>query len=166
MSLPPILQNLEMPIVAAPMFIVSGPELVIAQCKAGIVGSFPNMTRRFAANMKCQLSLRAFKRTKMSMMPRIVMAGLFFMMSWISVILRKRYLWARMAWLLLSPFALIPEIRQFFDGPLLLSGSIATGGAVAGALAIGADLAYIGTRFIASKEANAEGQCCQCWGRL
>jgi len=56
----------------------------------------------------------------------------------------------------LSPFALIPEIRQFFDGPLLLSGSIATGGAVAGALAIGADLAYIGTRFIASKEANAE----------
>ena len=56
----------------------------------------------------------------------------------------------------LSPFALIPEIRQFHDGPLLLSGSIATGGSVAGALAIGADLAYIGTRFIASKEANAE----------
>lgn len=50
---------------------------------------------------------------------------------------------------------MIPEIRQFHDGPLLLSGSIATGGSVAGALAIGADLAYIGTRFIASKEANA-----------
>jgi len=55
----------------------------------------------------------------------------------------------------LSPFALIPEIRQFHDGLLLLSGSIATGGSVAGALAIGADLAYIGTRFIASQEANA-----------
>jgi len=57
--------------------------------------------------------------------------------------------------LIAAPFALIPEIRQFFDGPLLLSGSIATGGSVAGALAIGADLAYIGTRFIASKEARA-----------
>jgi nitronate monooxygenase len=56
----------------------------------------------------------------------------------------------------LSPFALIPEIRQFFDGPLLLSGSIATGGAVAAAIAMGADMAYIGTRFIASEEANAD----------
>ena len=55
----------------------------------------------------------------------------------------------------LSPFALIPEIRKFHDGLLLLSGSIATGGSVAAALAMGADLAYIGTRFIASKEANA-----------
>jgi len=55
----------------------------------------------------------------------------------------------------LSPFALIPEIRQFFKGPLLASGSIATGDSVLGALGIGADLAYIGTRFIASKEANA-----------
>ena len=55
----------------------------------------------------------------------------------------------------LSPFALIPEIRQFFDGPLLLSGSIATGGAIAASLAMGADLAYIGTRFIATAEANA-----------
>jgi len=51
---------------------------------------------------------------------------------------------------------LIPEIRQFFDGPLLLSGSIATGGAIAASLAIGADMAYIGTRFIATAEANAE----------
>ena len=58
----------------------------------------------------------------------------------------------------LSPFALIPEIRQFHKGPLLLSGSIATGGSVAAALAMGADLAYIGTRFIASKEANAEDE--------
>ena len=56
----------------------------------------------------------------------------------------------------LSPFALIPEIRQFHDGPLLLSGSISTGGSVAAAQAMGADLAYIGTRFIASEEANAD----------
>ena len=55
----------------------------------------------------------------------------------------------------LSPFALLPEIREFHDGPLLCSGSISTGGSVLGAQAIGADLAYIGTRFIASKEANA-----------
>ena len=55
-----------------------------------------------------------------------------------------------------KPFALIPEIRQFFDGPLLLSGSIATGGAIAASLAMGADMAYIGTRFIATAEANAD----------
>ena len=52
MSLPPILQNLEMPIVAAPMFIVSGPELVIAQCKAGIVGSFPALNARPADELE------------------------------------------------------------------------------------------------------------------
>jgi len=52
MSLPPILQNLEMPIVAAPMFIVSGPELVIAQCKAGIVGSFPALNARPAEELE------------------------------------------------------------------------------------------------------------------
>lgn len=55
----------------------------------------------------------------------------------------------------LSPFALVPEIREIHDGPLLCSGSISTGGSVLGAQAIGADLAYIGTRFIATKEANA-----------
>ena len=55
----------------------------------------------------------------------------------------------------LSPFALIPEIREFFDGPLLASGSISTGGSVAGAIGMGADMAYIGTRFIATEEANA-----------
>lgn len=55
----------------------------------------------------------------------------------------------------LSPFALIPEIREFHDGPLLLSGAMATGGSIAAAQAIGADLAYMGTRFIATKEANA-----------
>jgi nitronate monooxygenase len=56
----------------------------------------------------------------------------------------------------LSPFALIPEIREFFDGPILASGSISTGGSVAGAIGIGADMAYIGTRFIATEEANAD----------
>jgi nitronate monooxygenase len=55
----------------------------------------------------------------------------------------------------LSPFALVPEVRRFYDGTIILSGSIASGGAIAAALALGADLAYIGTRFIASTEANA-----------
>jgi nitronate monooxygenase len=55
----------------------------------------------------------------------------------------------------LSPFALVPEVRQFYDGCVILSGSIASGGAILAAQALGADLAYIGTRFIASEEANA-----------
>jgi nitronate monooxygenase len=55
----------------------------------------------------------------------------------------------------LSPFALVPEVRRFYDGTIILSGSIASGGAIAAAQALGADLAYLGTRFIASTEANA-----------
>ncbi|HQR22825.1 MAG TPA: nitronate monooxygenase family protein, partial [Burkholderiaceae bacterium] len=58
----------------------------------------------------------------------------------------------------LSPFALVPEVRQFYDGCVILSGSIASGGAILAAQALGADLAYIGTRFIASEEANAPAE--------
>jgi len=216
MSLPPVLQNLEMPIVAAPMFIVSGPELVIAQCKAGIVGSFPALNARpaeelekwivrikleleqyqkdnpdkkvapFAVNQICHPSNNRLKHdteicTKHEV-PIIITSlqanqdvydaahsyGGIILHDVVNIRHSKKALFMGADGLIavcsgagghagrLSPFALIPEIRQFHDGPLLLSGSIATGGSVAGALAIGADLAYIGTRFIASKEANAE----------
>jgi len=215
MSLPPILQNLEMPIVGAPMFIVSGPELVIAQCKAGIVGSFPALNARpaeelekwivrikleleqyqkdnpdkkvapFAVNQICHPSNNRLKHdteicTKHEV-PIIITSlqanqdvydachsyGGTILHDVVNIRHSKKALSMGADGLIavcsgagghagrLSPFALIPEIRQFHDGPLLLSGSIATGGSVAAALAIGADLAYIGTRFIASKEANA-----------
>ena len=216
MSLPPILQNLEMPIVAAPMFIVSGPELVIAQCKAGIVGSFPALNARpaeelekwivrikleleqyqkdnpdkkvapFAVNQICHPSNNRLERDneicRKHEVPIIITSlqanqdvydathsyGGIILHDVVNIRHSKKALSMGADGLIavcsgagghagrLSPFALIPEIRQFHDGPLLLSGSIATGGSVAAALAIGADLAYIGTRFIASKEANAE----------
>jgi nitronate monooxygenase len=215
MSLPPILQNLEMPIVAAPMFIVSGPELVIAQCKAGIVGSFPALNARpanelekwivrvkleleqyqkdnpgkkvapFAVNQICHPSNNRLDHDnevcRKHEVPIIITSlqanqdvydsthsyGGIILHDVVNIRHSKKALSMGADGLIavcsgagghagrLSPFALIPEIRQFHDGPLLLSGSISTGGSVAGALAVGADLAYIGTRFIASKEANA-----------
>jgi len=216
MSLPPILQNLEMPIVAAPMFIVSGPELVIAQCKAGIVGSFPALNARpaeelekwivrikleleqyqkdnpdkkvapFAVNQICHPSNNRLEHDneicRKHEVPIIITSlqanqnvydtthsyGGIILHDVTNIRHSKKALSMGADGLIavcsgagghagrLSPFALIPEIRQFHKGPLLLSGSIATGGSVAAALAMGADLAYIGTRFIASKEANAE----------
>ena len=216
MSLPPILQNLEMPRVDAPMFIVSGSEWVIAQCKAGIVGSFPALNARpaeelekwivrikleleeyqrdnpdkkvapFAVNQICHPSNNRLEHDtevcRKHEVPIIITSlqanqdvydathsyGGIILHDVVNIRHSKKALSMGADGLIavcsgagghagrLSPFALIPEIRQFHDGPLLLSGSIATGGSVAGALAIGADLAYIGTRFIASKEANAE----------
>ena len=216
MSLPPILQNLEMPIVGAPLFIVSGPELVIAQCKAGIVGSFPALNARpaeelekwivrikleleqyqkdnpdkkvapFAVNQICHPSNNRLEHDNVVCrkheVPIIITSlqanqdvydathsyGGTILHDVVNIRHSKKALSMGADGLIavctgagghagrLSPFALIPEIRQFHDGPLLLSGSIATGGSIAAALAIGADLAYIGTRFIACKEANAE----------
>lgn len=216
MSLPAILQNLELPIVCAPMFIVSGPELVIAQCKAGIVGSFPALNARpaeelekwiiriktelaeyqaanpdkkvapFAVNQICHASNNRLQHDMevcvKHEVPIIITSLQANKMvydathSYGGIVLHdvtnirhsKKALSMHADGLIavcagagghagvLSPFALLPEIREFHDGPLLCSGSIATGGAVAGSLAIGADLAYIGTRFIACKEANAE----------
>lgn len=216
MSLPPILQGLSLPVVAAPMFIVSGPELVIAQCKAGIVGSFPALNARpadmlekwivriktelaeyqaanpdkkvapFAVNQICHPSNNRLEHDMKvcveQEVPIIITSlqanqdvydathsyGGIILHDVVNLRHTKKALSMGADGIIavcagagghagkLSPFALIPEIRQFFDGPLLLSGSIATGGSVAAALAMGADLAYIGTRFIASEEANAE----------
>ncbi|MFL6728818.1 MAG: NAD(P)H-dependent flavin oxidoreductase [Sphingomicrobium sp.] len=217
MSLPPILQNLRIPVIGAPLFIVSNPNLVIAQCTSGIVGSFPALNARpaelleewlheisealaawdrdhperpaapFAVN---QIVHRSNDRLEHDMavcakwnVP-IVISSLGARVelneavhSWGGITLHDviddRF--ARKAvekgadgviavaagagghagrW---SPFALIQEIREWFDGPLILSGAIATGGSVLAAQAAGADLAYVGSPFIATEEANAPG---------
>jgi nitronate monooxygenase len=215
MSLPPIFDRLRLPVIGAPLFIVSNPDLVIAQCKAGIVGSFPALNARpqslldewlhriteelaawdrdhpdtpaapFAVN---QIVHRSNDRLMQDMATcqkwkvPIVITSLGALVevnqgvhSWGGVtlhdIINDRF--ARKAvdkgadGIIavatgagghagrLSPFALIQEIRQWFDGPLVLSGAIATGRAVLAAQAMGADLAYIGSPFIATQEANA-----------
>ena len=215
MSLPAILQNLEVPVIGAPLFIVSGPELVIAQCKAGIVGSFPALNARpkeefekwvirikleleqyqkenpdkkvapFAVNQICHASntrlehdmeicvkhevpiiITSLQASKM-VYDAVHSYGGIALHDVTNIRHTKKALSMGADGIIavcagagghagvLSPFALVPEIREFFDGPLLCSGSISTGGSVLGTQAIGADLAYIGTRFIASKEANA-----------
>jgi nitronate monooxygenase len=217
MALPPILsERLKLPIVAAPLFIISNPDLVIAQCKAGIVGSFPALNARpaeeldrwlekittelaeydaanpespsapFAVNQivhgsndRLQHDMEMCVKWKVPIVITSLGAKEFVNESVHSYggivlhdIINDRF--ARKAiekgadGLIavaagagghagaLSPFALVQELREWFDGPLLLSGSIANGDAVLAAQAMGADLAYIGSAFIATKEANAE----------
>ena len=216
MSLPPLLPRLRLPVVGAPLFIVSNPDLVIAQCKAGIVGSFPALNARpqslldewlhriteelaawdrdhpdrpsapFAVNQIVHRSndrLEADMATCAKWKVPIVITSLGAIAevnqgvhSWGGItlhdIIHDRF--ARKAvekgadGLIavsagagghagtLSPFALVQEIRQWFDGPLCLSGAIATGRAVLAAQAMGADLAYIGSPFVATEEANAQ----------
>ena len=215
MALPPVLQNLRIPVIGSPLFIVSGPELVIAQCKAGIVGSFPALNARpehvldewldrittelaehnakhpdrpaapFAVNQIVHKSNdRLMHDVEMCVkykVPVVITSlgarvevneaihsyGGIVLHDIINIVFAHKALEKGADGLIavcagagghagtLSPFALIQEIRQFFDGPLALSGSIATGGAVAAAQAMGADLGYIGSAFIACNEANA-----------
>ena len=215
MSLPPILQGLRIPVVGAPLFIVSNPKLVIAQCTSGIVGSFPSLNARpaelldewlreitealtawnrshperpaapYAVNQIVHRSNDRFEHdmavcAKWKVPIVITSLGARIELneavhSWGGITLHDviddRF--ARKAiekgadgiiavaagagghagrW---SPFALVQEIRQWFDGPLILSGAIASGGAVLAAEAAGADLAYVGSPFIATEEANA-----------
>ncbi len=216
MSLPPLFDRLRLPVIGSPLFIISGPDLVIAQCKAGIVGSFPALNARpqtlldewlhriteelaqhnrdnpdrpaapFAVNQIVHRSnerLEADLATCAKWQVPIVITSLgaredlnHAVHGWGGItlhdIIDDRF--ARKAiekgadGLIavaagagghagrLSPFALVQEIRQWFSGPLALSGSIATGDAVLAAQAMGADLAYIGSPFIATDEANAE----------
>ena len=216
MALPPLLRHgLRLPVIGAPMFIVSGPELVLAQCKAGIVGAFPALNARPEEQLAIWLEriskdLNAYKSahldaplapyavnqivhssnvrlqhdidvcvqhrvpiliTSLRAPDQVVEAahsygGLVFH-DVTTIAHAKRALAAGVDGLILvcsgagghagrlSPFAFVPEVRQFYDGCLILSGSIASGGAILAAQSLGADLAYIGTRFIASEEANA-----------
>jgi len=215
MALPPLFSRLRLPVIGAPLFIVSNPDLVIAQCKAGIVGSFPALNARpqslfdewlhriteelaawdrdnpgrpsapFAVNQIVHRSndrLEADMATCAKWKVPIVITSLGAnadvngaVHSWGGItlhdIIHDRF--ARKAvekgadGLIavsagagghagtLSPFALVQEIRAWFEGPLILSGAIANGRAVLAAQAMGADLAYIGSPFIATEEANA-----------
>ena len=216
MTVPAILKNLRLPVIGSPLFIISGPDLVIAQCKAGIVGSFPALNARpqamldewlhriteelsahnranpdrpaapFAVNQivhKSNDRLESDLATCAKWQVPIVITSLgaredlnTAVHGWGGITLHDviddRF--ARKAiekgadGLIavaagagghagrLSPFAIIQEIRQWFDGPLALSGSIATGDAVLAAQAMGADFGYIGSPFIATIEANAD----------
>lgn len=211
----PIFDRLRLPVIGSPLFIISGPDLVIAQCKAGIVGSFPALNARpqtlldewlhriteelaawnrdhpdrpaapFAVNQIvhksndrlegdlaiCEKWQVPITITSLGAREELNQA----VHNWGGItlhdIIDDRF--ARKAiekgadGLIavaagagghagrLSPFAIVQEIRQWFDGPLVLSGAIATGGAVLAAQAMGADLAYIGSPFIATDEANA-----------
>jgi len=216
MALPPVLRDrLRLPVIGSPLFIVSGPELVIAQCKAGVVGSFPSLNARpislldewlhriteelaaydrehpeapsapFAVNQivhrtnnRLEEDLELCVKWKApivitSLGAREDLNAAIHSYGGITLhdVITNRF--ARKAiekgadGLIpvaagagghagtLSPFALIQEIREWFDGPVALSGSIANGAAILAAQAMGADLAYIGSAFIATAEANA-----------
>ncbi len=215
MPLPAVLQNLPLPIIGSPLFIISNPKLVIEQCKAGIVGSMPALNARPAEQLDEWLAeitetLDAYNKANpgkpaapfainqivhksndrlehdMQMCAKykvpIVITSLGArtdvndaVHSWGGVVLHdvinnkfaKKAIEKGADGLILvaagagghagvkSPFALVQEIREWFDGPLALSGAISTGGAVLAAQAMGADFAYIGSAFIATEEARA-----------
>ncbi|MDD5297906.1 MAG: nitronate monooxygenase family protein [Rhodocyclaceae bacterium] len=216
MPLPPLFHGrLTLPVIAAPMFIVSNPELVIAQCLAGVVGSFPALNARPAealgqwltrietglgearsddpsrkvapyavnqivhpSNPRLERDLHVCAEHKVPLIITSLRApgevvravhgwgGLVFH-DVISVRHAEKALEAGVDGLILvcagagghagtlSPFALLGEVRRFWDGPLVLAGSLGSGSAILAAQAMGADLAYMGTRFIATKEAHA-----------
>jgi nitronate monooxygenase len=215
MALPAVLQNLPLPVIGAPLFIVSTPRLVIAQCKAGIVGSMPALNARPAEQLDEWLAeitetLAAHDRTHpdakaapfainqivhktndrlehdMGVCAKykvpIVITSLGArtdindaVHGWGGVVLHdiinntfaKKAVDKGADGLIAvaagagghagvkSPFALVDEIRRWFDGPLALSGAMATGAGVLAARAMGADFAYIGSAFIATEEARA-----------
>ena len=202
-------QNLTLPVLCAPMFIVSHPDLVIAQCKSGVIGSFPALNARpkealdewltrikgelaadpnaapFAVNQIIHPSNERLDHdmalciqhevpliiTSLSaptaIVPPVHAYGGKVFHDVISVRHAEKALEAGVDGLILvcagagghagmlSPFALVGEVRKFYDGPIILSGAITHGAAILSAQAMGADLAYIGTRFIATTEANA-----------
>lgn len=207
--------HMTLPVVCSPMFIVSNPALVLAQCAAGVMGAFPALNARpqsllddwlhqigeglqglrqaepqrkvapYAVNQiihksndRLDQDLEVCARHKVPYIitslraPGDLVAGVH---DWGGKVFHdvttlrhaEKALEAGVDGLILvcsgagghagtlSPFALVSEVRRFYDGPLILSGAIATGGAILAALAMGADFAYMGTRFIASAEANA-----------
>ena len=214
MSLPKILPGLSLPVICSPMFIASNPKLVIEQCKAGVVGSFPALNARpqealdtwlteiettldehrkanpgaivapYAVNQivhksndrlaqdvetcvrhKVPITITSL-RAPAEVVSAVHSYGGIVLHDVINVRHAEKALEAGVDGLILvcagagghagtlSPFALVGEVRRFFDGPIILSGAIATGDAILAALATGADLAYIGTRFLATPEAS------------
>jgi nitronate monooxygenase len=216
MPLPPGLEGrLRLPVIGAPMFIVSGPELVLAQCKAGIVGAFPALNARpqeeldrwltriegelaayrtahpravvapfavnqivHASNSRLEADLEVCVahrvpvvitslRAPHAVVDRVHAYGGLVFHDVISVRHAEKALEGGVDGLILvcagagghagtlSPFALVSEVRRFYAGTLILSGAITNGAGVLAAQAMGCDLAYLGTRFIATREANA-----------
>jgi nitronate monooxygenase len=219
MALPiSLAENISLPVVAAPMFILSNPDLVIAQCKMGIIGSFPALNARpaeeldvwlqrisseleqhnasdperraapYAVNqivhnsndrLEHDLALCVKYKVpiiitslgcKASVIDTVHSYGGLVFHDVINNKYAKKAVSQGVDGLIAvaagagghagttSPFALIQEIREWFDGPLLLSGSIATGDSVLAAQVMGADMAYMGSTFIATKEANASDE--------
>lgn len=215
MALPPVLQKLRIPVIGSPLFIISNPDLVIAQCKAGVIGSFPALNARpeaqldewldrittelaehdaknpdrpsapFAVNQIVHKTNNRLDHdvemcvkykvpvvitslgARVEVNEAIHSYGGIVLHDVINAIFARKALEKGADGLIavaagagghagtISPLALIQDIREFFDGPLALSGAIGHGGAVAAAQAMGADLGYIGSAFIACDEANA-----------
>jgi nitronate monooxygenase len=174
MSLPDALSSrLRIPMIGAPMFIVSCPELVIAQCTAGIVGAFPALNARpqerldaWIVEIKDRLAAYTKDNPNDPVAPyavnQIVHASNDRLAADLETCVRHEVdgIIAVCAGAgghagPLSPFALVKEIRREFDGVIILSGAMSSGSDVLAAQAIGADLAYVGTRFIATREAEA-----------
>jgi nitronate monooxygenase len=215
-KIPPVLQKLRIPVIASPMFTVSYPELVLAQCESGIVGSFPALNARqpelldewlhrmneslaatraadpcrivgplavnqisHSSNVRLTQDMETCIRHRVPIIISSLRApvreivdavhgyGGIILHDVISLRHAEKALEAGVDGLIavaagagghagrMSPFALVGEIRRIFDGPLALAGSISTGHALLAAQVMGADFAYIGTRFIASTQANA-----------
>jgi nitronate monooxygenase len=215
MTLPASLRGLRLPVLAAPMFVVSGPDLVIEQCKAGVIGSFPALNARpqeeldvwltrietelaayqqqnpakkvapFAvnlimnkANARLDADLEVVLKHKVpivitslsaptALVPRVHEYGGIVFHDVIKVRHAEKALEAGVDGLIavcggagghagtLNPFALVNELRRIHKGPLALAGAITNGDGVLAAQAMGCDLAYMGTRFIATRESMA-----------
>jgi nitronate monooxygenase len=213
--LPPVLQNIPFPVIASPMFIISNPQMVIAQCIAGVVGSMPALNARPASQLDDwlaeiteglaahnrahpdrpaapfainQIVHKSNDRLEQDMavcakyrVPLVITSlgaredvnqavhswGGIVMHDVINNVFAHKAIEKGADGLIpvaagagghasvKSPFAMVQEIREWFDGPLALSGSIASGGSILAAQAMGADFAYIGSAFIATHEARA-----------
>ena len=216
MTLLPVFERLRLPVIGAPMFIVSGTDLVIAQCKSGVVGAFPALNARtsedlqswirqvrialaehdvaypsikaapFAVNLVVHGGNKRLQddievlvtervpivitslRSPAEVIDRVHSYGGIVLHDVTTVRHARRAIQDGADGLIavsagagghggtLSPFALVAEIREFFGGPLALGGAIGNGRAIVAARALGADLAYMGTRFIATAESNAD----------
>lgn len=214
MSLPEKFQSLRLPVVAAPMFLVSGPKLVIESCKAGVIGTFPALNQRTTEGFdqwltEIETELKAFEATGKKAAPYgvnlivhktnprlqadlavcikhkvpLIITSLGAVSELVEAVHSyggvvfhdvtnlkhaKKAASAGVDGLIavsggagghagrLNPFALVGQIRHFFDKTILLAGSLGRGDDILAAQAMGADLAYMGTRFIATQESNAQ----------
>ncbi|MBB3047015.1 nitronate monooxygenase [Litorivivens lipolytica] len=197
--------RLTLPVVQAPMFLISGPDMVIAAANAGILGSFPTQNARTSEQLKDWLDTiqqgcagkpwaanvivhPTFERRDADLellleyQPDLIVtalgspkhiierahaAGSLVFADVISPVFARKAVDAGVDGLVLicsgagghtgplSPFAFVDAVREFWDGPLILGGGIATGRGIRSARALGADLAYLGTRFLASRESMA-----------